>query len=124
MKIDLVREKEMRGFRPKGLEVLRLVKSLPFYHRMGNYVHRVRSGWIYVESGEWTHTSIRFWCGGTGFLAPRRKSRYADGNLIAQVPSDAVCCATCEGRVIGAGVTESRVLAGRFLSFSPRVWRG
>jgi len=113
----LPKKSNLNGYRhPHGFEI-NLKASLPFFQaKPGAYVHRVRSGSIHIRNGEFSHTSIHYWCGGMGFLEQRRGSKLMDSP-----PPDAVMCATCEGRAIGAGLTESRVIAGRFVRFSPRI---
>lgn len=43
------------------------------------------------------------------------------GVLLAIVPENEVLCATCEGRAIGAGQTESRLINGHMVKYAPRI---
>ena len=128
MKVELQRRKREPdwSFNPH-ISNISVSRCLPFYQGNPNsYVHRIRYGTIHNWQGEYSHTSFQFWCGGNGFL--RHHQRKANGSrgriiggLIYAVPPDkTVSCATCEGRAIGAGLTESRMIAGRMLVFSPR----
>ena len=113
-----------------------LTRSLPFYRAfMGSYVHRVRYGYHFVESADSsipTRFALTMWCGSHGTIqlsdqtAARLRKHYPPqrkrgGELFAVPPDRSFSCATCEGRAIGAGQTESRVLAGRMLVFSPHL---
>lgn len=104
-----------------GIKVIQITRSLPFYKkRNGEYVHRVRrmGHCIVRRTGEYSHTFVEFWCGGSGFLGSEKR----EGNvLLAEPPQNTVCCATCEGRAIGAGLTSSREICGRVVMFKPRV---
>lgn len=137
MKVELQR----KAFAPFGSvhgreRIHTLTHSLPFYRAfMGQYIHRVRYGYLFVElpdSYNRTRYSFTMWCGAHGSVhADPEKPRYhgrgqhrirgSGGELFGVVPETGVCCATCEGRVIGAGLTESRMIAGRMLVFSPRL---
>lgn len=95
-----------------------ILKSLPYFRtQSGSYIHRVRYGTIHHYNGQYTHFALKFWCGMTGLGSDKRKqARFYD------VPPDGmVVCATCEGRAIGAGLTESRMIAGKIVKFSPRI---
>lgn len=92
--------------------------ALPFYQaKPGAYIHRIRSGVHHTFDGAYSHTSVRLWCSGMGFLGSTRPQ----AKLFADGPENGVFCATCEGRAIGAGLTESRVICGRMLVYSPRL---
>lgn len=114
MKIVLL-QTPIVGFRPTGRTEINLLKSLPFFKSSsGQYTHRVRSARMYFDYGELSHTSIKLWCGMSGFAGDKGK--------LLEVPSEqAIMCGTCEGRAIGAGQTESRVIAGRMLKYSPKI---
>lgn len=96
-----------------------LTASLPFFRTAaGSYIHRVRSATVYYQHGQFSHVGVSFWCGGSGSTTGRR-GRVGE---FLETPSDtSVICATCEGRAIGAGLTESRQIAGRTVQFSPRT---
>ena len=94
--------------------VIPLTKSLPYFksnNTNSKYFHRVRYGARHDCLG--VHYSIGFWCGGGGFIGKK-------GQLYAELPEDAVLCATCEGRAIGAGMDKTHTINGRFVKYSPR----
>ena len=114
MKIQLLK-KPFRGWKPDGDTEVELTASLPFFKsKFGAYTHRVRSGRMYFRRNEYSHTAIHLWCGSNGYVGDK-------GKLLACPASDAIMCATCEGRAIGAGQTDSRILAGRILKYSPKI---
>ena len=42
--------------------------ALPYYlSRQGKYFHRVRSAQNHWRDGSYSHTSVHFWCGNSGF---------------------------------------------------------
>jgi len=90
-----------------------LTKSLPFYKaHSGTYVHRVRSGELCLWDGKPRHTVFALWCGMSG--------NSNKGRLMSEASTDAIICATCEGRATGAGQLGSHIINGRFGRFSPR----
>lgn len=116
-KQPLVREREPR-YRSAG----QLVMALPFYRGFhGSYFHRVRSGRLH-RLGDSHHISIKFWCGNVGFLDGRRaRGKSGGGELFAATPDNAIHCAICEGKAIGAGLNGARLINGRHVLFSPRI---
>ena len=103
-----------------GHTELSITSALPFFQTpYGAYVHRPRSGTLFYRDGEYHHTAISFWCGGTGFMGGNKKAK-PDGRFFEELPANAVLCATCEGRAIGAGQTGSHQICGRVVRFSPR----
>ena len=114
MKVEL----EIRrtpGPRRVGDPIVQVRRSLPFFKsKQSEYVHRVRRATMYYRDGQYTHTALHFWCGGNGFPGPK-------GTLMDVPPGDAVFCATCEGRAIGAGLEGNREICGRAVLFKPRV---
>ena len=96
------------------LKTIPLTRALPYFkssNANSKYFHRVRSGARHECLG--IHYSISFWCGGGGFIGKK-------GRLYAELPEDAVLCATCEGRAIGAGMDKTHTINGRFVKYSPR----
>lgn len=100
-------------------------KMLPFYRsyfgNRGAYVHRIRHATHFRSSlGEYHHTGLTMWCGsigsvgGSGIWRPK-------GELFSEPPDNAVHCATCEGRAIGAGRAGTREIAGKPVMFKPRI---
>jgi hypothetical protein len=103
-----------------GFHIGILKKSLPFWQaKPGCYVHRVRSGIVHQLGRRDPHTSLKMWCGQSGFLTHQSLGR--EGNLLADIPAGEVCCATCEGRAVGAGLLGAPVIAGHPVKYSPRV---
>lgn len=112
-KVALQKPKEY-NWRPPGRAIKWAKLALPFYKsRKGVYVHRVRSMNQYWKDGQFTHAAVEFWCGNNGHFGEK-------GYLMATVPPGEVCCATCEGRAIGAGMDGARQINGREVMFSPR----
>jgi hypothetical protein len=112
--IDLLQPRERNGWKPDFAEYTELRKCLPFYKsHQGEYTHRVRAGTVHWWSGSYHHTSLQLWCGMGGFIGR--------GELMHAPAVNATMCATCEGRAIGAGMTETHQIAGRFVKFSPRL---
>jgi len=113
MKIKLQKRKE-DGYRPPGHCIKSINRSLPFYlSKKGKYFHRIRTASNHWRDGNLSHTAIHFWCGGSGFLN-------GNGRLYAEISSNGVLCATCEGKAVGAGVEGARIINGRKVMFSPR----
>jgi len=116
MKVALIQEKRnpYAWENPKSQQ-LPLTKALPFFRsKSGKYVHRVRSATSYWWETEYRHTAVKLWCNMTGFIGDK-------GTLLEQPEVNDVICATCEGRAIGAGQTDSHMIAGRFVKFTPRA---
>lgn len=115
--IDLQRPRKLRGERGGSIPLGIIKKALPFFRsRPGCYVHRVRCGRVYKLGARMPHTAFQMWCGTTGFISERK-----DGELLADVPAGAVCCATCEGRAVGAGLLGAPIIAGHPVKYSPRI---
>lgn len=104
------------GPRPQPIK-----RCAPFYRsrmRKNAYVHRVRSGTLYVRAeavngmpAAWVCVSL--WCGMHGSL---RKH----GDLYHEPPEVALLCATCEGRAVGVGEPSAAFLTQiRDLQFAP-----
>lgn len=92
-----------------------ITMALPFYRKkQGKYVHRVRSGSLFTIHAK-PHMSFTFWCGNSGHISEK------GGQLFANPPEHSVFCATCEGRVIGAGLEGARKILGRTVLYSPRI---
>lgn len=115
MKTTLHQEKHKPQIHSDTIPIL---KSLPFFRtHSGVYLHRVRSGRIYMREGQASHTAVKFWCGQTGFFSAKKHPR---AQFFADVPDGEVICATCEGRAIGSGQLGSHQINGRIVKFSPR----
>lgn len=85
-------------------------------------MHRVRSGQHHYLHGEYTHSSVKYWCGNNGFFGSTgRMASTKNGEFFAEGPERAVYCATCEGRAIGAGFDGTREINGRRVLYSPKV---
>jgi hypothetical protein len=90
-------------------------RSLPFVESSrGEYTHRVRHVTLHTCAGQ-SHFSVSCWCGMILHISPRRH-----GKLVAAPGEGRPICATCEGRVIGAGLVGSREIAGRPVMFRTR----
>jgi len=122
------------GVRPIGVDgdsiqvSAKISRTLPYFWKgAGHYVHRVRSGTIHFTDWDcrnrtpmelkMTHISFNFWCDGVGFAGTRNR----EGKLYSAAPETGVVCATCEGRAIGAGQTDSRMICGHMVKFAPRI---
>lgn len=114
MKISLERKKENPwAYRNPRSNHSTITQCLPFYlSRMGRYVHRIRSGTVYRWDGKFSHAGFFMWCGQNGSSTR--------GSLMATLPEDAIMCATCEGRAVGAGLLGVREINGVPVEFSPR----
>lgn len=121
-----VKRRKPFEWRAPGHREADLTRSLPFFQSgIGRYVHRVRFGKMYYRDGKLSHTAFTGWCGVTGFVSEKNRAqpwrdRGRNSDLFVDPPKSAVLCATCEGRAIGAGQTESRMICGRVVKFSPR----
>jgi hypothetical protein len=112
-KITLPADRTPHYFGPKDDCQTELKASLPFFKgRQGAWIHRVRSGKIYWRQGEYSHTCIKFWCNGTGFVGSK-------GELLADPDGNAVFCRVCEDALLKKGLPETGVLLGRVVTFSP-----
>lgn len=125
MKIALQRSKAFARYTPPpGCGHTAISFALPYYRSpYGQYIHRVRSGFIHRRDGLISHLSFSFWCGTTGFIEGDPKIRIGTkryGDLFASIPEGGILCATCEGRAIGAGMDGSPEINGRAVIFSPR----
>lgn len=107
--------------RAKGDYVVPIRSALPFCKspRSGLY-HRPRSGELHYANWHLSHVAVSFWCGSMGYVQHGRARRVV-WTLCEDLPENAVLCATCEGRAIGAGQIDSRTISGRTVLFSPRV---
>lgn len=119
MKVELQTPKAYRNGRNhwafnEHVGTITLKRSLPFYQsRAGTYIHRIRNAQVHYFDDVYRHTSFSFWCGGTG---SEKK-----GKILSEVPHGEIVCATCEGRAIGAGQTDSHKINGQMVKFSPRI---
>lgn len=111
--IELEPSRYFRIPRPKDSRPIR--KALPFVESLiGQYTHRVRNATIHTSKGK-SHISVGCWCGLSFYVSPRKKTR-----LVAIPGEGRPLCGTCEGRVIGAGKTDSRMVGAHELRFRPR----
>jgi len=111
-KVELAYKKD-HGWHAPGSPTKSVRYALPFFKCLaGIYYHRVRAANQHWRDGKYSHTSVEFWCG--------NMARLSIGRLFANVPSDGVLCATCEGRAIGAGMVGARLINGRHVLYSPR----
>lgn len=95
--------------------------ALPFFRsRFGSVIHRVRSGQHHYLSGQYTHSSVKYWCGNNGFFGSKNE-RQTKGEFFADAPDNSIFCATCEGRAIGAGMDGTREINGRRVLFRPKA---
>lgn len=120
MKVALLRERIRPHCKPAGV----LTMALPFYRSFsGQLFHRVRSGTLHKPCADTSHhISVKFWCGNGGFIDSRReRGRTGGGELFGETPENAIHCAVCEGKAVGAGCDGTRVINGRHVLFSPRL---
>jgi hypothetical protein len=104
-----------------GMKSVPVTFAYPYFKSgFGTYTHRVRTAITHVWKKECknSHVSLTAWCGCVGYLHPTPKTKSA--TQWAELPEDAMLCATCEGRAIGAGMDVSRQINGREVIFSPR----
>lgn len=90
-------------------------KSLPFVESIrGVYTHRVRHVTVYTGEGK-SHMAITCWCGMSICISSRKPNR-----LVAEPSNGRKVCATCEGRVVGAGAAGLQEINGRQVKYTPR----
>lgn len=101
-------------YKPAAVRMTNVKRALPFVASdAGEYVHRVRSAVVYEVCGK-AHMAVRCWCGMTQLVSKRKKGRLLD------VPTAGrPMCATCEGRVIGAGKIGARKINGMDVRYKP-----
>jgi len=113
--VSLRRLKQYSESSPRHRTMI-LTRALPYFlQKTGLYVHRVRAGHVHFRDGQASHTSIWFWCGNLGSMSQEKP-----GKLYATPPEGHFVCATCEGRAIGAGETQTREINGIPVMYSPR----
>lgn len=126
MKVPLIRERVRDS--STGLRTVQCLKALPFFRsHSGRYIHRVRGVLMFYDrkTGKFSHSAVHYWCGSSGF--PRNRSWFHGGienenaSFFESPPENSVCCATCEGRAIGAGMAGAREIAGQPVMFQPRI---
>lgn len=116
MKVQLKQEKPSKGWKNPKHDILPITMAYPYYQsKPDKPIHRIRSGGIHIWDGKYKHHHFKLWCGNLGFIAPNR-----DSALLPDAPTDAMFCATCEGRAIGAGMDGSRTINGRMVCYSIR----
>lgn len=97
---------------------IHLTSALPFFaYPHSVRAHRIRSAQIHLYNKRYTHTSISFWCGGSGFVSEKPKH---NGQFLQD--TNLPVCGTCEGRATGAGQLNSHTIAGKFVVFTPRLY--
>lgn len=105
--------------------VKRVAMMLPLFERDGGkgYTHRVRAAEQHYIDNKLSHTSVTFWCGGGGLLAPNGSlmKRYQKSRVCSEPSLGRVVCATCEARAIGAGQVGAGKINGCFVKFKPHV---
>lgn len=104
-----------------GIHSTSITMCLPFYRKgMGGLIHRIRKAENHFlkETGEYLHSSFKFWCGNTGFTDSKR---HKGATLLSDVPDEGIYCAVCEGKATGAGLNGVRVIGGRKVLFQPRI---
>ena len=81
------------------------IKSLPFYvNYKGLLVHRVKSAKCYLRDGEYSHTSVSFYCA---------NSTTSKGKFVDDPPTDRLLCERCEQVVKQMGLPSADQLTGR-----------
>lgn len=92
-------------FKP-GSHIL-ATKALPFFLGNGaSRVHRPRSVTLHLRDGEYSHTSVQFYCGNSGFAGHHR------GKLTAVPPTEFGVCERCEREASRIGLPSSSTVAG------------
>lgn len=86
-------------------------KSLPFIEAFrGFYAHRVKHVSIYTSPKGKSHFIIKTWCGASFCNGGGGKGQ----TFFTEHPTrNKPICATCEGRYIGAGNIDDRMINGR-----------
>lgn len=105
-----------------------LRRALPYFQTArGQYVHRVRSGVVFLWEDTPTHTAIHLWCGqtaycgGPGLLYGQHKHRRRETGAFMILPAATdIVCSTCEGRAIGTGLFSTPFINGKPVRFAPR----
>lgn len=108
--IDLTPSRYMKrkGFGSENCKAIK--KSVPFVEaRRGEYTHRVRHVTL-MNFRNKSHFAVHCWCGMTMCVGGSGKGT---GVLLDSPSSNRPMCATCEGRVIGAGLLGSCEISGR-----------
>lgn len=97
-----------KGFGSENCKAIK--QSVPFVEaRRGEYTHRVRHVTL-INFGNKSHFAVHCWCGMTMCVGGTGKGT---GILLDTPSANRPMCATCEGRVIGAGLLGSREISGR-----------
>lgn len=93
-----------------------VTKALPFVESgAGEYTHRVRHITLYTVLGK-SHMAVACWCGMSINVGSRRRR----SKLVDSPTTGRPVCATCEGRVIGAGIVPPREIGGKHVMYAPR----
>lgn len=102
-----------------------IIRSLPFFFSpMMSRVHRVRAARARFDGKGIESICVHLWCGQNNFIysTPKASEKYRKRNRLVEFPPQGeAVCGTCEGRAIGAGQLESRMIAGRMLLFTPQI---
>lgn len=113
-KIDLIVKPERSGYQPEGRTEFDVSRALPYFKsNAGIYVHHIRSMRVFWRDGEYSHTSISYWCGNLGFLSK--------GKMLPAVGLNTLVCACCKGKFIGAGKAGPRRINKQLVGYKPRI---
>lgn len=86
--------------------VVQWKSSLPFFvNRRGYMIHRVRSAASHLWDGEFSHSTVHYFCGNSG--------RIQYGDLYSDPPAERLLCELCELLAKKAGLPSADELAGR-----------
>ncbi|WP_098715271.1 hypothetical protein [Acinetobacter baumannii] len=97
-----------KGFGNENCKAIK--QSVPFVEaRRGEYTHRVLHVTLVTFRNK-SHFAVHCWCGMTMCGGGTGKGT---GILLDTPSANRPMCATCEGRVIGAGLLGSREISGR-----------
>lgn len=97
-------------WKPNGLKITPIKKSLEFLESFrGSYAHRVKHATMQTFNGK-SHFIVKVWCGSSFCNGGDGKGQTY---FTKQPTSDRPICATCEGRYIGSGAIDSRMINGR-----------
>ena len=109
--IDIKPSKQHLGkWKPPGLELKTIRKSLPFLESFrGYYAHRVKHVTMQTFQGK-SHFIVKVWCGASFCNGGDGKGQTY---FIDEPTMNRPICATCEGRFIGAGMIDDRMINGR-----------